>query len=95
MPRIIIAPEARNDLDAILSYIAQDNPDAAKKLLATLKDKFVLLASSPRIGMLKKTLQPDILGFPIGNYVIFYREIQNGIEVARVLHGARDIERLF
>jgi len=29
------------------------------------------------------------------NYVIFYRPISEGIEVIRVLHGGRDIERLF
>jgi toxin ParE1/3/4 len=30
--------------------------------------------------------------FPVGNYVIFYREVSEGIEIIRVLHGARDIE---
>jgi plasmid stabilization system protein ParE len=29
------------------------------------------------------------------NYLILYRPIKGGIDVARVLHGARDIERLF
>ncbi|MEG3934909.1 type II toxin-antitoxin system RelE/ParE family toxin [Microcoleus sp. T2B6] len=33
--------------------------------------------------------------FPIGNYVVFYREIENGIDVIRVLHGSRDIEDIF
>lgn len=28
-------------------------------------------------------------------HVIFYRALKNGIEVLRVLHGARDIETLF
>lgn len=31
----------------------------------------------------------------IGNYVIFYRPIANGIDVIRVLHGSRDIESIF
>jgi toxin ParE1/3/4 len=29
------------------------------------------------------------------NYLIFYRPIDNGVEVVRVLHGARDIEKEF
>jgi plasmid stabilization system protein ParE len=29
--------------------------------------------------------------FAIGNYVIFYLPTQDGIDVVRVLHGARDI----
>jgi toxin ParE1/3/4 len=44
-------------------------------------------------------LRPDlgagILGFPVEDYVIFYRQVSTGIEVVRVLHGARDIEALF
>jgi toxin ParE1/3/4 len=31
----------------------------------------------------------------VGNYVVFYRPIENGIEVVRVLHGRRDIAALF
>lgn len=29
------------------------------------------------------------------SHLIFYRPINYGIEVVRVIHGARDIERLF
>jgi len=32
---------------------------------------------------------------PVGNYVIFYRPIEDGIVVIRVLHGARDLPELF
>ena len=35
----------------------------------------------PRIGR----------SFPLGNHLIFYRPIDDGIELVRVLHGARDI----
>jgi plasmid stabilization system protein ParE len=27
--------------------------------------------------------------------MVFYRPIENGVEIIRVLHGARDIERIF
>ena len=30
-------------------------------------------------------------GFP--NHLVFYRTIEGGIEIVRVLHGARDIDR--
>jgi plasmid stabilization system protein ParE len=29
------------------------------------------------------------------NFMIFYHPLSNGIEIVRVLHGARDIESLF
>ncbi len=40
-------------------------------------------------------LLPGLLSFPFGRYMIFYLSIPGGIEIVRVLHGARDIERLF
>lgn len=29
------------------------------------------------------------------NYLIFYRPLDDGVEILRVLHGARDIQRIF
>ena len=55
----------------------------------------MLVAGQPLLGRLCPELAPNLRSFPVGNYVIFYRPIDNGIEVARVLHGARDIDSLF
>jgi toxin ParE1/3/4 len=32
--------------------------------------------------------------FPVGNYVILYRPIEAGVEIVRVLHGARQWQDL-
>lgn len=37
----------------------------------------------------------NLRSHPHGNYVIFYRPIGDGIEIVRVLHGARDIDAAF
>jgi toxin ParE1/3/4 len=34
-------------------------------------------------------------GFRIGNYLIFYRPEADGVQVIRILHGRRDIPKLF
>jgi toxin ParE1/3/4 len=31
----------------------------------------------------------------VKNYLIFYRPIEAGIEIVRILHGSQDIERVF
>jgi plasmid stabilization system protein ParE len=31
----------------------------------------------------------------VGNYVIYYREMKTGIEIVRVIHGARDAAKAF
>ncbi|WOH80327.1 type II toxin-antitoxin system RelE/ParE family toxin [Bradyrhizobium sp. BEA-2-5] len=33
----------------------------------------------------------SIRSFPVGNFVLFYEAFRNGVEIVRVLHGARDI----
>ena len=35
----------------------------------------------------------NLRSFSVGHYVVLYRPVQNGIEVARVIHSARDIGR--
>lgn len=45
----------------------------------------------PGLGRQESKLAPNLRSFPLGNYLIFYRPIEDGIAVVRVLHGARDI----
>jgi toxin ParE1/3/4 len=49
----------------------------------------------PQLGRRREELSPRLRSFPVGRYVIFYRPLENGIEIARVLHGARDFPPLF
>jgi len=37
----------------------------------------------------------DLRSSPFGRYVIFYTPVHDGIDVVRVLHGARDIDAAF
>ncbi|MCC7382255.1 MAG: type II toxin-antitoxin system RelE/ParE family toxin [Deltaproteobacteria bacterium] len=46
-------------------------------------------------GRSREELGPSIHSFPVGDYIIFYRPVKGGIEIARILHGARDIDALF
>jgi toxin ParE1/3/4 len=95
MSRYRLTDEARQDLDEVWFYIAEDNPPAADRLLDTLYEKFLLLAGQPLLGRARPELGVNLRSLPVGNYVIFYRPIDDGIEVALVLHGTRDIEGVF
>jgi toxin ParE1/3/4 len=95
MSQYRLTEEARDDLDEIWLYIAEDNPPAADDLLDTLYERFVLLAEQPFLGRARPELAPNLRSFPVGNYVIFYRPIDDGVEIARVLRGSRDIDALF
>lgn len=42
-----------------------------------------------------ENLALQLRGVLTGNYIIFYRPIENGIEVVRILSGYRDLEAMF
>ena len=95
MKQFRVSDVARSDLDEIWLYIAQDNLDAADKLIRANVSRFPKLAAMPLIGRQREELSPRLRSFPVSRYAIFYRPIENGIEIVRVLHGARDFPPLF
>jgi toxin ParE1/3/4 len=95
MGQFRISDRARADLVAIWSYIAAHSVDSAERLNARFYDEFTTLSRHPLMGRSRPELAPELRSFPVGNYIIFYRPLQNGIEVMRVLSTARDIDTLF
>lgn len=95
MPRVLRRPQAAEDIAEIWDYIADDSLAAADRFVDQLDKQFGLLAIQPRIGRARGELAPDVRSFPFGRYVIFYLPIDDGIDVVRVLHSARDIEAVF
>jgi|SRR2546425_4306670 len=95
MPSIIRSDESEQDVYEIAAFIACDNPDAAIQLIDRLDEVLKMLARNPLVGRAREELAPNARSFPVGNHVLFYRPSENGIKLIRVLHGARDLRRLF
>ncbi len=91
MSEVILSELAEADLTDIWVFAAQDDVEAADRLLDQIYEKRQFLANSPKAGRRRPELDPSLRSFAAGNYVIFYRESPSGIEVARVLYGRRDI----
>jgi toxin ParE1/3/4 len=94
-PRIVHAHAVQNDILEIWSYIAEDNIGAADRLLETFDEKINMLAESPGIGRRRPELKRGIRSFRVGQYLILYQIVRDGIEIIRVLHGARNLRRIF
>ena len=91
MRRIVISPKADLDLDDQFDHIAEDNLQAAQRFLTAAQDAFIRLNRMPELGV--PVPYKNIRLWPIThfrNHLIFYRPIADGIEIVRVLHGARD-----
>ena len=90
-----VSERARLDLEEICFYIAQDDPDAADKFVRAIVARFPRLASMPHLGRPREDLSARLRSLPVGSYIIFYRPEESGVEILRVLHGARDFPPLF
>lgn len=94
-PKVLKSPVAERDLDEIWFYIAKDNIDAADRVLRRIQDKCQQYATQPLMGGHREDLGENLRNFVVGSYVIFYRPLADGIEVVRVIHGARDVDAMF
>ena len=95
MSRFRISTQAAQDIENIWKYVAPNNLKAANRLFDTLQESFPKLAKFPQLGRERSELAPFLRSFPVKNYLIFYRPIDEGIEIVRILHGSQDIETIF
>ena len=98
MSKITRRPSANRDLLDIYRYYArQAGVRVADRFFDQAEAPFARLARRPGIGTRYQPDEPhyaDLRHFPVSRfrmYMVFYRPFRGGIEVLRVLHGARNI----
>ena len=101
--RVEKRPQATRDLADIAVFLAEESgsDELAFRFLEATEASFERLAAMSGMGTARKYSDPALVdvrmwrvaGFP--KHLIFYRPIEIGIEVIRVLHAKRDIETLF
>lgn len=58
------------------------------------------LAEFPKLGAVRESVGPSVptlRAIPVPNfpkYLVLYREVDDGVEILRVLHGSQDIEAI-
>lgn len=87
-----IHPAAAEDIESIFSHVAEDNPRAARELIARIEAKVMRLAAPElthmgRAGQVEGTR--ELIEHP---YIIAYRVLEEAREVVilAVFHGARN-----
>ena len=94
MAGVIYSSEAERDIRRITQYIARDNVQAALAWLNQIEAACHLLATQPASGQRVTSRVGEIRRHVVGNYLIYYQPFDQGIGVIRVVHGARDQEKL-
>lgn len=83
-------PEALSDLDHIREHIAENNPDAADRVITEIFDGFRSLVAFPNQGYRRANLTSRRLRFKlVREYVIAYAAEKKPLWVIAVIHGRR------
>ncbi len=95
---VILTPRAQEDLREIVSYIARNSPERARKFGNTLIDKALFIGTFPEMGQ----TVPEVGDLSVreivhGSYRIIYELAHDSdtIFVLRFWHGARGIPEIF
>jgi addiction module RelE/StbE family toxin len=90
--KIIWSEQARDDLQAIVLFIAQDNPPVAESFGCLLMSKVDVLAQFPLIGrVVPEENDETVRELIFRSYRIIYKVLEKKqmVAIARVWHGAR------
>ena len=90
--KIIWSEQARDDLQSIVLFIAQDNPPAAESFGYLLMSKVDVLAQFPQIGrVVPEENDENIREIIFRSYRIIYQTLMEKqiVAIARIWRGAR------
>jgi toxin ParE1/3/4 len=96
--KILVTPLAAIDIDDIVLYLTSSNPDIALCFFDDVRSTFADLARNPNIGVnyaSSNSALQNLRRWPVKNfdkYLIFYKNVDDQVEIIRVLHGKRDLE---
>ena len=88
---IVRLPRAEDDTWSAWSYIAVHNEAAADRFLDRITGKLRQLEEFPFLGPARHDWGDGLRTVNVGAYLLVYRPMDGGIELVRVLHGARDL----
>ncbi|HKX45734.1 MAG TPA: type II toxin-antitoxin system RelE/ParE family toxin [Planctomycetota bacterium] len=102
MTKLRVRPEADRDTDQAADFYAREaGIDVALQFLAAVDQAYQRLVEHPHVGASVQAFEPrlaELRFWPVPgfeSYLVFYVPSPDLVEVVRVLHGARDLPRLF
>ena len=80
---------ASRNLDAAVAYIAQEDPGAAARVYAHIRERVAALAEQPGMGKLGRVFGTRELVIEKYPYIVPYRIQDNEVHILRVFHTSR------
>lgn len=93
--RVEFTPESREDLREIALRIAARSPIRAFTYVDEIEARCLRIGEFPHAGPPRPQWGADIRITIHGYYIIVHRVRRDAVQILRVVHGARDLDRLF
>ena len=87
--KIVWLATAERDLDALIDYIAEDNPQAALRIFTTIRRSVGQLSKHPHIGRAGRVERTRELVIPKLPYIVAYTITPEEIRILAVVHTSR------
>jgi toxin ParE1/3/4 len=98
----LVRPKADQDIEEHAAYLAEvAGLDTGHRFLLAADETFLLLSRNPGIGWRPRLHSVQLQGlriFSISGFekvLAFYRPLDGGIEILRVVHGSRNLLQFF
>lgn len=95
MTQYIVSLKASQDLDEIIDYFLSRNIEAGEQFVKKFNKKCQNLTKFPIMGRSYTEVDPSLRGVTLDGYIIFYRLLEDGIVIVRVVSGYRNLKSLF
>jgi len=95
MARVFFTRQAREDLIDIWLHIAEDDPQAADRVLDRLDEAADYFARHPEMGAARDDIRPGLRYLISDPCLLLYRITDGGVEIVRAVHGRRDLFGLY
>jgi toxin ParE1/3/4 len=95
MARVVFTNKAREDLVDIWLHVAEDDEQAADRVLDRLDEAAGHLAEHPEMGAARDDIRHGLRYLISGPYLLLYRINDAGVEIVRAVHGRRDLFGMF
>ncbi len=89
---LVFTDPARDDLDSIYDFIANDSPTDAERFVKRLVAELARLAKRGVTGAPRDKIRPGLRSHPYGRYCAYFRVNDQHLVVVRIIHSARDID---
>ena len=91
-----LSPEADQDISEIFDYTVDEfGIDQAVSYVSQFDVLFEQLVDNSELGRKRLEIRAELRSITQESHVVFYRILKDRIRIVRVLHGSRDLPKLF